>query len=294
MNRLKEVFTYNFEILADALKKNDVPALRRMMKKKDNYFDNMVESMDYSTHSAEVARLFVEEMDDLRWRRWGFYKSRNDVIRDLFARSVRAGNLDAAEVYLADIPHFNSGGNYRHEIVTLAYSGLAPAKKAEYARRIVAGGFNEVKEGAELLRAVISAGSIEVFDIAAAALGVDLHKDNEALLRHAATQGQKDMARHLVTAHQANLATAITTARTMGQDAPWQLLEELRQEIAPHETAPPTIESLSAELQALRAEMREMRDELTALRSPVRINKPALSVPSPGPGPGPGPVPAQG
>lgn len=281
MNFVAEALALNTDILRDALKNNNLAAVRRMMKKKDIWFYRAVQDMDYSRHSAQMSQLLATEMTDAHWKRWGFYYNRNEVLCGLFRRSVKAGNTAAADVYIANIANFNSGGGSEHEIVTVAQSPLDAEQKAAYARRIVAGGFDQVKEGSHLLRAVVGAGSIEVFDIAAAALGIDLHKDNEALLRHAAASGKKDMARHLVTAHQANLAVAITTARTMGQDAHWQLLEELRQEIAPHEQAPPTIESLSAELRALRAEMKEMRDELTALRSPVRVDKPVLSVPVP-------------
>jgi hypothetical protein len=280
MNVLAEALANNTDILRDALKQNRLATVRRMMKKKDYWFDRVLQGMDYNQHSVEMAQMLATEMTDETWKRWGFYKGRNEVLRELFQRSVSAGNAAVADVYISNIANFNSGGGYRHEIVTVAQSALDDRQKTAYARRIVAGGFDQVKEGAELLRYVVGAGSVEVFDIASAALGIDLHKDNEALLRHAAASGKKDMARHLVTAHQANLAVAITTARTMGQDAHWQLLEELRQEIAPHEQAPPTIESLSAELQALRAEMKEMRDELTALRSPVRVDKPVLSVPA--------------
>ena len=99
----------------------------------------------------------------------------------------------------------------------------------------------------------------------AKAVPLDIHRNNEELLRLAAKAEQKDMCRHLVEKHGCDIALAITTDRTIGNEKSWQFLDALRQEIKPDGKPVPTIDSLSREIELLKETVRELTERISHL-----------------------------
>jgi hypothetical protein len=239
--------------------------------------------MDFEKISPEITDLFINKFTDRDWERWGFKEgSRDTILLAFMTMSMRRGRGDLFEAYFGAISSFNSGTAPHHVISAVIKSGMDNGRKAELTGRIIGkDGIGKVAEPYKFLELAAENGAAGAFDLLVEATGKDLHKDNEWILRHAAASGQKEMARHLVEKHAADINLAITTSRTLGHEQNWRFLDELRQELRPGEdSAPPTIASLSEALKALKAEMREMKAELTELRNPGRtLDKPALKGP---------------
>ena len=81
---------------------------------------------------------------------------------------------------------------------------------------------------------------------------------------------------HLVQKHGADMAGAMKAAQDLGTHNVYLYLDGLRQDIQPETAtaeAPPTVESLSRDVQQLRAALREMTALVTEMQAERKIEK---------------------
>lgn len=266
--KLKEIFKYKFEILRRALDTNDVDEARRILKKNDDFFADVIMRFDHGKQTKEMAEMFIRDFGDKDWERWGFKPDTREIsLRLMLQESMLAGRTDLVDTYFGAGLSFRTGKAGRHEIATVLKSPKMEASaKTALVQRFIEAGIDKVENPRGFLDIAIENNAPAAFDLLAKATKEDTHKDNEALLRHAGEKEQADMVRHLVLHHAANIDLAITTERTLGHDKVWHFLEEQRQQIRPGESAPPTLDSLAAEMRALKNELLGVKEELAALR----------------------------
>jgi hypothetical protein len=138
-------------------------------------------------------------------------------------------------------------------------------------KREVAG----IKDISAVARLFVSREFKAEFDMLVTA-GLDVHRDNEALLRYAAENEKTDFCRHLVTNHGADIDIAIITARTKAEQKVHDSLLALRTELKPDAPAVPTIEGLFKDLTSLRATVEALQETVAELTTTVRdLQKPA-------------------
>jgi len=285
MKKLSKIFQSNFSALIEAVDNNDAAALEKLRGVKDGFFSLVVTRYNFGKISPEMADVFINKFTDDNWVRWGFRdgESRDVVLKLLFAQSLMEGRTDLFEAYTNSGVKFNEGKASTHPLhYVLTSTAMKLEDKADLTKKLLGIGIGGVADAAQWLTTAVKTDAVEAFNLLAKAIPVDLHKNNEELLRTAAEAGQRDMCRNLVEKHGCNIDLAITTDRTLGHEAAWLFLTDLRADIKPGEAAPPTLESLSAEVIELRAAVRQLTARVNELQSPTKtIEKPLLQRPKP-------------
>ncbi len=257
--KLRRAFTSNTKLLVEAVKNNDVELLEHLQGKKETWFALYLIRLDFANITSPVADLLVNKMKADDWTRWGIKPEHQGLLlTHIFGQCLKAGRADLFDTFYNGIDWKNQEADGHPIRRTLASDALEPAVKASLVERLLAKGIEDVKEPAGWLTDALTSRSPAAFDILAKTLAIDIHRNNEELLRVAAKAEQKDMCRHLVEKHACDIDLAISTDRTIGNEKPWQFLDALRQEIKPDGKPVPTIESLSREIELLKETVREL------------------------------------
>jgi hypothetical protein len=271
---LRDTFTSNTTLLVRAIKGNDVALLRRLQKKKDGWFALYVGRLHMGGLTPEVAELFVNGFTERDWQRWGFRQGcRNEILDRMACEAFFAGRAELTDLYLTAVD-FNCGKAADHAIHFVVRGKLSDEAKTDCVRRLLKAGIDKVKDADAFVADAAQGSSDGAFDLLAAARNADIHRNNEELLRTAAGAQQRGLCRHLVEKHGADINLAVTTARTLANQNVWTFLEELRAELRPGESAPPTIESLAAEVKALKAAVSELTARVVAQDAVRTLDKP--------------------
>lgn len=279
--KLKHIFQSVENAFADAVRTDDIARMRKLMQKKSSWIPYMILGGGFVEYiSFDMARLFVEEMDDKVLERWSFKSGSKDLILSSMAAFAFIKGRDDLAVYMLETGLPQGGGPGLAGL--LISSGLDNPRKLFWLKKMLSGGYEKMKDPDEIVQKAIDHVFPEALDLFAA-IGLDLHKNNEQFLRYAAEQGAKEMAKHLAVRHKADIGLALSTSRELGNSAAGLFLETLKadigQETAPTEPAP-TLESLAAEVKELKATVRELTAVIQDMRAPdKKLDKPALPQP---------------
>ncbi len=283
--KLRNVFRANTKLLTEAVKNNDLELLEQLQGKKDRWFALYLVRFNYSNMTAPVADFFVNKMKQDDWTRWGIKQEYHDALMPyMFGQCLKAGRADLFEIFY-DAVKWNDQKSDGHPIhYVLASASMEPATQARLVERLLEKGITDIDDAAKLLAEAVASRSTGAFDALAKAIPVDIHRNNEELLRLAAKAEQKEICRHLVEKHGCDIDLAISTDRTIGSEKTWHFLDALRQEIKPGDKPVPTIESLSREIDLLKETVRELTERISGIdgtaapaksSTPAKTNKPS-------------------
>jgi hypothetical protein len=281
---LRNAFATIETLFTRAIVENDTALMERLLLKGKpldaGYLVALPRSSDLGKMKPEMARLLAEKMDakvESMLDGYGLYYSRA-LLPTLFEGALR---------HSQNVALVAAFGNGHLPVQALAMGVLKfiedpQARLSTFAETL---GENVEKLSAPWVVAghTLSQNMIAEFDVLVAA-GFDLHKDNEAFLRKAAAEGNRDFALHLVQKHGADIDLAINTARNAGADNVRVFLEDLRLET--HPDAPPlmSFEDMAKELITLRKTVKSLEQtvadlaaQMTELKNPaVKLNKSPL------------------
>ncbi|MDP2205938.1 MAG: hypothetical protein Q8K65_06475 [Alphaproteobacteria bacterium] len=278
----KNMFRENYEIMKEALQTNDVAAASSLIGKKISSADLLLQyHMDFSKLSDEMTRLLVHDVSDAHWQKWGFKAGSRDALRSvMFFGALSKGRTDLMEIFIsADIKLPTDKASYH------PFTALCDAKMPEEIKQAVLGhilkqGIDKVEGGDQFLKTAAAAGFIAGFDAVKPRLTVDIHSDNEHMLRHAASAGQTEMCLHLAQKHAADIDVALITERTLGHQKAAETLETARAIFKPDARPAPSIAGLAAQVQTLeqtvaelQANMRDITARLETLVPDKRLDK---------------------
>lgn len=280
--KLGRIFQSKASAFNEAIATDDQTRMRNLLQKKGG-FSLLIEILygkKFAVMTPAMAQVFVDTIDNNVLKKLSLRPdkdSRNLVLLALLTHAIEVRRLDLADVFIAGRINFNSELGHGAVHGLLAAKDIAEAEKLPRLRAMLAGGHNRMGGKEDLVEAAIREDLQQAVDLFAAA-GFDMKRNNGQYLRLAATLGKDDMARHLVEAHGLNVAEALTASRTMGFNDAAVALEQLRDIGDKMPEAPPTIESLSAEVRALKETVRDLTALVRDMREPT-LNKPALKSP---------------
>lgn len=280
--KLKHAFQSVENAFVDAVETDDIARMRKLMQKKSMWVSYKILGGDYVKHmSRDMAKLFIDEMDDDMLERWSFKRGSKDVVlASMVVYALGEGRNDLA-LYVLETALPNGGGTILAG--PLVASTLDNAQKLPWLKKTLSGGYEKMEDTDSMVQLAITHKFPEALDLFAA-IGLDLHKNNEQFLRYAAEQDAKDMAKHLVVRHQGDIGLAISTSRELGNSAQSLFLETLKADIEQEAPAqpekPPTLEGLAAEVRELKATVRELTAVIQDMRTPdKKLDKPAIPHP---------------
>ena len=283
--KLKRIFQSAESAFNEAVETDDLDRMRKLMHKKGSWISFEILSGDYVKHmSPDMARLFIDEMDDDVLNRWNFKAgSKGVVMMSVVVHALQHKRNDLALYVLqSDVIDFKDSDTTQLAGVIIS-SSLDNETKLPWLKKALSSGYEQIKDTDDIVQRAIRHAFPEALNLFAA-IGIDLHKSNEQFLRYAAEQGAKDMAKHLVVGHQADLDLAISTSRELGSSAQSLFLETLKTDIEQEAPAqpekPPTLEGLAAEVRELKATVRELTAVIQDMRTPdKKLDKPAIPQP---------------
>jgi len=280
---LSDAFKTNDWLLKQALRTNDTALMGKLMKKKVGFGfrSELLSSENFKDVNVEMARFIAENYTPEVSERWGRSDHKRAFYLLQYACVARNGNPDVFAAFIDTAIPTDKQCSTLIDYITHEKDRLPLLDK------ILKGDISRLEDPYVVARSLIDKGIMAELDMLLAA-GLDLHRDNEGLLRYAAENEKNDVCRHLVTKHSADIDVAIITARTKAEQKVHDSLLALRTELKPEAPAVPTIEGLSQEVTSLRATVEALQEtvaELTAtvrdLQKPVwQIDKKSLPTPS--------------
>jgi hypothetical protein len=265
---LSDMFKTRSGQINAAISSDDLKAMEQLLASKFSYF-GLMNRETYTPMSAPMAQLMAANIDKIvtHWFRHGIDDMPRLMSTFMVPAALQSGNAAAAAAFIYACPTFDRGNaTDNHAAMLLLRMDMPEDQKMPLLRKIAAGGLSNVEKKEELLFAATDKGLTTAIDILAAA-GLDPRANGEQLLRRAALAGNDAVCRHLIDKHGADVTKAASWERSLGNLDAVLLLERLRDYTAP--TAPPSIESLSAEVKELRATVLE----LTSLLREKSIDK---------------------
>ncbi|MFN7112795.1 MAG: hypothetical protein ACK4PK_00370 [Alphaproteobacteria bacterium] len=287
--KFKNMFRQNYDIVKEALEANDAAAVSSMVGKKISFGGSFLVQyyMDFGKMSPELAEVLVKRMSDKDWQRWGFKSDSSNSIRMImFSMALSESRADLMDIFTSIDIKINSGDVGAHPL-----SFLCTAKMPEEVKQAVLGyilkqGIDHVNGRDAFLKTAAEAGFIAGFDALKPRLDIDIHIDNEHMLRHAAGAAQAEMCQHLVQHHGANLDVALITARTLGHQKAAETLEAVRATVKPDARPAPSIAGLAAQVEtlertvaALQENIRDITERLDTLVPEKGLDKRLLPQP---------------
>lgn len=278
---LSRLFQSKADAFREAVRTDDLPRMEQLMQKKGYDFFFEILSGEYVADiTPRMATLLIEKLDDAALKRWQMKAgSQQTVIDSMLGQSLYRNRLDIAELLMEKgRTDFNqkSGGWYLSRVIG---SNFDDAVKLRMMRQMLAGGYDKMQETDLSLQFAVDkkfAGAIDLF----AAIGLDLHKNNEQLLRTAARDKSADMALHLVTRHGADIDLAISTEMALGNAPVFEFLTALKKQL-PEKPVVRTVETLTAEVGSLQDTVRELTEKLAKMQATATLDKPVLKSPTP-------------
>lgn len=279
--KLTRMFQSKADAFREAVRTDDLPRMEQLMQKKSYDFFFEILSGEYiSDVTPRMMSFMIEKIDDDVVKRWHMKAgSRQTIVDSALGQSFYRNRLDVAELLMEKGgTDFNqkSGGWYLSCVIG---SNFDDAVKLRMMKQMLAGGYDKMQETDLSLQLAVDkkfAGAVDLF----AAIGLDLHKNNEQLLRGAARDKSSDMALHLVTRHGADIDLAISTEMALGNAPVFEFLSDLKKQL-PEKPAARTVESLTAEVGSLQDTVRELTEKLAKMQGGQTLDKPVLRNPAP-------------
>lgn len=278
----KNMFRENYEIMKEALETNDASTVSAMIGKKISSGHLLIDyRMDFSKMSPEVTRILVCDMSDKNWQKWSLKEdSRDTICTVMFSRALSKDRADLMDIFTSVPFKLDADKTAHHPLSYLLKAKMPEEVKKTVLAHILQQGIDHVQDRDEFLRTAATAGFIAGFDAVKPRLDVDIHSDNEHMLRHAAAAGQTEMCLHLVQKHGADIDVALITERTLGHQKAAETLEKARAIIKPDAKPAPSIAGLAAQVQTLeqtvaelQANMRDITARLETLVPEKRLDK---------------------
>lgn len=279
--KLTRMFQSKADAFREAVRTDDLPRMEQLMQKKGYDFFFEILSGEYiSDVTPRMMSFMIEKIDDDVVKRWHMKAgSKQTIVDSALGQSLYRNRLDVAELLMEKGgTDFNqkSGGWYLSMAIGSTFDDDV---KLRLMKQMLAKGYDKMQETDLSLQAAVDkkfTGAVDLF----AAIGLDLHKNNEQLLRGAARDKSSDMALHLVTRHGADIDLAISTEMALGNAPVFEFLSDLKKQL-PEKPAARTVESLTAEVGSLQDTVRELTEKLAKMQGGQTLDKPVLRNPAP-------------
>lgn len=263
MKKLTNMFKMNETILLDALQGDDVAQVAAMRGKKVSFGSTIFGHLDYGAMSAPMIKLLVQDTADADWQKWGFKPDVRDTLRRImFWQVLRQSRADLVDIFLSEDIKMNTDKASSHCFMVLGSSELPEEMKARVLDYMLAQGIDKVTEPWAFLKEAAESGYTAGFDAVKSRLNIDIHADNEHILRYAAGAGQVAFCLHLAQTYGADIDVALITESTLGHQKAAKTLEEARQILNPDAEAAPSIAGLAAQVRVLERTVTEMQDNM--------------------------------
>lgn len=129
-------------------------------------------------------------MTDKDWQKWGFQLNfRNTICLDLFSLALRYSRADLVPQFITAGLDLNTGRADKHPFTSLCVSGMPQEAKLQTLHAIISHGIDQISGRNAFLKDAAAGGFIPGFDAMKSLLDVDIHSDNEHMLRLAANAG---------------------------------------------------------------------------------------------------------
>lgn len=282
---LSSIFRTKGASFQAAIENNDLDAMRVMMtRKSSSYGWAFFYDRTYISMSPQMMELLAGAGPDV-WQRWSPFFGSGDklhlqrvILQMILEKCLKTGRYDLADALLDQKPDFNSGTAQDHSVSRLIDAEMPATDKVARIRKAMFGGYEKIEGGEYFLQRCAEKGFVEGIGLFAA-LGFDVHRNNEQLLRGAVHNRQEAVCRYLVDIQKADAGLALRTMAEAGMTEDFLYLQSL----APKDEAekkPVTLESLSAEVGELKATVKMLTEMLTEMRNPEkRFDKPGLTLP---------------
>jgi|GEM_PF-2372038 len=288
MKKLRNIFKANETLMQEALESGDTAQMTKFVGKSVTFASTVIRYANFSDMSASMMQLLVRDVTDEDWQKWNFKKDSRDALRrTFFSIALKSGRQDLVDVFLAEKIDMNTGRAEDHCFMNLCESPLPAEDKARVLDYLLARGIDKVTSPEAFLKKSAEHGYIDGFDAIKKRIDIDIHTDNEHLLRHAAGAGQVEFCLHLARAYGADIDVALITESTLGHQKAAQTLEQARTILNPDAQAAPSIAGLAAQVRVLertvadlQANMRDITAKLAELLPQQRLDK-RLPGPSP-------------
>lgn len=252
-----------------------------MQKKGYDFFFEILSGEYVADITPRMAGLLVDKLDDSVMKRWHMKAgSKQTVIDSMLGQAFYRNRLEIAELLMEKGgTDFNekSGSWYLSMVIESAF---ADDVKLRMMKQMLAKGYDKMGDPGTSLQTAVDKKFTEAVDLFAA-IGLDLHKNNEQLLRGAARDKSTEMALHLVMRHAADIDLAISTEMALGNKDVFEFLTDLKEQLPAAQPAPRTVESLTAEVGSLQDTVRELTQKLAKLEGGQSLDKPVLRSPAP-------------
>jgi|GEM_PF-2528711 len=278
--KLKHAFRATHALFKMAIDEDNTEIMARALTRKMEVlgFLDLYHAQTYAALTPKMAAFLARNVTpevEKRWDRYGLRgrKVGNELLAGIYNAALsRHPQKEMAEAFMTPLltPQQQVAGVLKHL--------PDAADRLDLFSRIVGRDHTVLKDPDRIAHALCMRERLPEFDVLVAA-GYPLHKDNESLLRKAAENDKRAFARHLVTAHRADIDLAIHTARFAGQDSICDVLEDIRRET--HPDAPPlqTFAQMAEELTALRRTVTTLEKTVTDLAARVKtLENPAAKI----------------
>jgi hypothetical protein len=274
--KLSRIFQSKADAFREAVKTDDLPRMEQLMQKKGfGFFLEILGGEYVADITPRMADLLVEKLDDVVLGRWQMKPgSKQTILDSMLGQSIYRNRLEIAELLMEKTgTNFNQKTGSWYLSIVIA-SEFPDDVKLRMMKKMLANGYEKMGDPEKSLQTAVDKKFTAAVDLFAA-IGFDLHKNNEQLLRGAARNKSTDMALHLVTRHGADIDLAISTEMALGNAPVFEFLAELKKQL-PAKPAARTVETLTAEVGSLQDTVRELTEKLAKLQGPTALDKPVL------------------
>lgn len=279
--KLTRIFQSKADAFRETVRTDDLPRMEELMQKKSfDFFIELLRGEYVADISPRMAGLLVDKLDDAVLSRWQMKEgSKQTLVDSMLGQALYRNRLEIAELLMekgGTVFNQKRGSWYLSQVIE---STFADEVKLRMMKKMLANGYDKMGDPDKSLQTAVDkkfTAGVDLF----AAIGLDLHKNNEQLLRGAARDKSTDMALHLVTRHAADIDLAISTEMALGNKDVFEFLTGLKEQL-PAAPAPRTVESLTAEVGSLQDTVRELTQKLAKLEGGQALDKPVLRNPAP-------------
>lgn len=280
--KLSRLFQSKSNAFRETIKTDDLPRMEKLMRKKGlSFFAEMLNADYVKDISPRMTQLFVDKLDDAVLQRWGFGRDARELALGLLlGTALNENRIDVVDAVIANNTLKLNSNNVGTALLTdIVSGGAAGDVKLRVLKAVLAGGYDKMDKPEEALQTAVEKNFTAGIDLFAA-VGFDIHKNNEQYLRAAAKGKSAETALHLVTRHAADIDLAISTEMALGNAPVFEFLTDLKKQL-PAMAAPRTVETLTAEVGSLQDTVRELTQKLAKLEGGQALDKPVLRSPAP-------------
>lgn len=281
--KLSRLFQSKSSAFRETVKTDDLPRMEKLMQKKGlSFFIEMLNADYVKDISPRMAQLFVDKLDDAVLQRWGFARdSRELALGLMLGTALNENRIDVVDAVIEkNALNMNGDKIGTALLIDVVAGGGDSGVKLRVLKAVLAGGYDKMDKPEEALQKAVEKNFTAGIDLFAA-VGFDIHKNNEQYLRTAAKNKSSETGLHLVTRHGADIDLAISTEMALGNTPVFEFLAELKKQLPSNQPAPRTVESLTAEVGSLQDTVRELTQKLAKLEGGQALDKPVLRSPPP-------------